>query len=129
MPSHRNATRLRRLGALMLLVIAGVHFQQYVDFMSEVPTVGVLFLVNAAGGVGLLLALRSSDRLISLLAMIGSIGLAAGSLVSVGIALNGSFFSYSEPTLRLPIGIAIAAEVLLVVALVPPLLRNILKAS
>jgi hypothetical protein len=57
-----------------VLVVAGVHFQQYVDFMSQVPTVGVLFLLNAAGGAGLV------------------------------------FFGYSEPSLRLPIVIAVLAE-------------------
>ena len=120
-----------------MLVIAGVHFQQYVDFMSEVPTVGVLFLLNAAGGAGLLLAMLSGDRLIAVLAMVGSLGLAIGSLVSIGIALHGrffgivldgSFFGYQEPTLRLPIVIAVVAEVLLVFVLALPLARNIRKA-
>ena len=34
---------VRGTAAALLLVVAGVHFQQYVDFMSHVPTVGVLF--------------------------------------------------------------------------------------
>jgi hypothetical protein len=125
MPSRRTAQTLRNLGALLMLVIAGVHFQQYVDFMSEVPTVGVLFLLNAAGGAGLVVAMCSGERLIRLLAMTGSLALAAGSLVSIGIALSGSFFGYAEPTLRLPILIAIVAEALLIVVLIPPLVRNI----
>lgn len=102
---------LRLLAAGLVAVIAGVHFQQYVDFISEVPTVGVLFLLNAAGGAGLALALLSSDRLLRLLAALGSIGLAAGSLVSIVIALQGSFFGYQEPTLRLPIVIAMLAVI------------------
>jgi hypothetical protein len=125
MPSRSTARRLRQVGALLMLVIAGVHFQQYVDFMSEVPTVGVLFLLNAAGGAGLVLAMLSGDRLIAFLAMSGSLALAIGSLVSIGIALNGSFFGYQEPTLRLPILIAIVAEALLVAVLALPLLRNV----
>jgi hypothetical protein len=125
MATRRTAQTLRRAGALLMLVVAGVHFQQYVDFMSLVPTVGVLFLLNAAGGVGLLFALGSGDRLIATVAMLGSIGLALGSLVSIGIALDGSFFGYQEPTLRLPIVIAIAAEVLLVAVLLLPLIRTI----
>jgi hypothetical protein len=108
-----------------MLVVAGVHFQQYVDFMSLVPTVGVLFLLNAAGGAALLLVLLSGDRLIGTLAMLGSIALAVGSLVSIGIALQGSFFGYREPTLRLPIVIAIAAEVLLIGVLVLALVRSL----
>jgi hypothetical protein len=53
---------LRLLTAGLVLVIAGVHFQQYVDFMSRIPTVGV------------------------------------------------RFFGYAEPSLRLPILVAIVAE-------------------
>jgi hypothetical protein len=125
MPSRTTARRLRQLGALLMVVIAGVHFQQYVDFMSEVPTVGVLFLLNAAGGAGLLLAMLSGDRVTASLAMVGSLALALGSLASIGVALSGSFFGYAEPTLRLPIAIAIVAEVLLVGVLIGPLIRNV----
>lgn len=111
MRALRSAPPARLLAAALVAVIAGVHFQQYVDFMSEVPTVGVLFLLNAAGGAGLACALLSGERRLRLLAALGSLGLAAGSLVSIFIALQGSFFGYSEPTLRLPIVIAIAAEI------------------
>jgi hypothetical protein len=128
MPSQGTAQTLRRVGAVLLLVIAGVHFQQYVDFMSLVPTVGVLFLLNAAGGAALLLALLSGERLIRTLAMLGSIALAAGSLVSIAIALEDSFFGYEEPTLRLPILIAIVSEVLLIGVLALPLVRGIRRA-
>ena len=117
LPSLRGAPRLRLLAAALVAVIAGVHFQQYVDFMSEVPTVGVLFLLNAAGGAGLVLALLSSDRALRMLAVLGSAGLAVGSLVSIAIALAASFFGYSEPTLRLPIVIAIVTEVAVIPAL------------
>ncbi|HWH10989.1 MAG TPA: hypothetical protein VG165_07670 [Solirubrobacteraceae bacterium] len=125
MVSRSTARTLRRVGALLMVVVAGVHFQQYVDFMSEVPTVGVLFLLNAAGGAGLLFALLSRDRLISALAMSGSLALALGSLVSIGIALGGSFFGYQEPTLRLPIVIAIVSEALLIGVLIAPLIRSV----
>jgi hypothetical protein len=115
--SLRIPSGLPLLCAGLVAVIAGVHFQQYADFISEVPTVGVLFLLNAAGGAGLVLALLSSERALRLLAASGSIGLAIGSLASIAIALGGSFFGYSEPTLRLPIVIAIVAEVAAVPAL------------
>ena len=110
MLSPRSITPPRLAAAALIAVIAGVHFQQYVDFMSEIPTVGVLFLLNAAGGVALAIALLSEERLVRLLAAVGSIGLAVGSLVSIAIALSSSLFGYSEPTLRLPIVIAIVAE-------------------
>jgi hypothetical protein len=100
-----------RLAAMLMAVIAGVHFQQYVDFMSEIPTIGVLFLLNAAGGAGLAVALLSREPLLRALAALGSLGLALGSLVSIFLALSGGIFGYQEPTLRLPIVIAIAAEI------------------
>lgn len=113
---------LRLLCAALVGVVAGVHFQQYVDFMSEVPTVGTLFLLNAAGGAGLVLALLSGERVVRLLAIPGSLGLAIGSLVSIAIALLGSFLGYSEPRLRAAIVIAIVAE-----ASVIPLLAILLR--
>lgn len=117
------------LGAGLVAVIAGVHFEQYVDFMSEVPTVGVLFLLNAAAGAGLAVALLSAERRLRLLAAIGSIGLAAGSLTSIAIALSGSFFGYSEPTLRLPILIATVAEAVVIPLLLLSLRRELLISS
>lgn len=115
--------RLRVLAATLVLVVAGVHFQQYVAFMSLVPTVGVLFLLNAAGGAGLALALLGPDRTLRSLASMASIGLCVGSLVSIAIALQGSFFGYAEPSLRLPIVLAILSEVLAVPILASQLRR------
>lgn len=112
MPVITTHPRLRVLASALVLIVAGVHFQQYVDFMSLVPTVGVLFLLNAAGGAGLALALLSSDRTLRSLAVVGAIGLCLGSLVSIAIALQSSFFGYAEPSLRLPIVLAIASEIL-----------------
>lgn len=117
MAYRRAGSKLSVLAGVLVAVVAGVHFQQYIDFMSRVPTVGVLFLINAAGGAGLAFALLSRERLLVLLASIGSIALAAASLVSVMIALGGSFFGYSEPTLRFPIVIAIVAEALAILVL------------
>jgi hypothetical protein len=120
---------LHLFGAAAVAVIAGVHFQQYVDFMSEVPTVGVLFLLNAAGGAGLAGALLSPERQLQLLASVGAIGLATGSLVSIAIALAGSFFGYSEPTLRLPIVIAIVAEAAAIVVLFAPARGELMRRA
>ena len=105
-----SRSRVGVVAAVLVAVVAAVHLQQYVDFISEVPTVGVLFVLNAAGGAGLAVALISRERPLRLLAAVGSIGLAAGSLISIAIALTGNFFGYGEPTLRLPILIAIIAE-------------------
>ncbi len=121
--------RLDLLAAVLVAVIAGVHFQQYVAFISEVPTVGVLFLLNAAGGAGLSFALLSRDARLRLLAAVGAIGLAAGSLISIAIALSGSFSGYSEPTLRLPIVIAIVAESLAIPVLIATVARELHRVS
>ena len=109
----RSPGKQRQLGlvaAALVAVIAAVHFQQYVDFMSQVPTVGVLFLLNAAGGAGIAAALLSRDVRVRWAAASGAVGLALGSLVSIVIALQGTFFGYAEPTLRFPIVLAIIAE-------------------
>jgi hypothetical protein len=124
MGSLETQRRLGVLAAALVAVIAGVHFQQYVDFMSQVPTVGVLFLLNAAGGAGIAAALLSRDVRLRRLAAAGAVGLAAGSLVSIVIALQSSFFGYEEPTLRFPIVLAIIAE-----ALVLPVLGLLLARS
>jgi hypothetical protein len=124
MSRARDKSSLALAAAMLVGVIAGVHFEQYIEFMSKVPTVGVLFLLNAAGGAGLALALLSNDRGVRLLAAVGSIGLAGGSLVSIAIALGGSFFGYSEPTLRLPIVIAILAEAVAIPVLISMLVRE-----
>jgi hypothetical protein len=110
MGSPRTTRGLRLICAALVGVIAGVHLQQYIAFMSEVPTVGTLFLLNAAGGAGLMVALLSRERMVRVLASVGSLGLAIGSLVSIGIALSGSFLGYSEPSLRSAIVIAVVAE-------------------
>lgn len=125
----RGRSALGLLAAGLVALIAGVHFQQYVDFMSEVPTVGVLFLMNASGGAGLALALGSSERPLRVIAALGSIGLAVGSLTSVAIALSGNFFGYSEPSLRLPILIAIIAEATVIPVLLVMLRRELTTRS
>jgi hypothetical protein len=119
-----RAPHLRLLCAALVAVIAGVHFQQYIAFMSAVPTVGPLFLLNAAGGTGLVLSLLSGERVLRLLAIGGSLGLAIGSLVSIGIALEGNFLGYSEPSLRPAIVIAIAAEAAVIPLLLISLSRH-----
>jgi hypothetical protein len=96
--------------AALVAVIAGVHLQQYISFMSRVPTLGPLFLLNAAGGAALSAALLGGDPRVRGAAVLGGAGLAAGSLIAIAIALQTSLFGYHEPSLRLPIVIALAAE-------------------
>jgi hypothetical protein len=112
------------VAAVLLGIVAGVHFQQYVSFMSEIPTIGTLFVLNAAGGAGLAVALLQSDRTVRILAALGGLGLVVGSLVSIAIALSGHLFGYQEPTLRVPILIAIIAEGLAIPVLALELRRE-----
>ena len=106
---------LRHLGALATLVVGAVHLQQYADFISDVPTIGVLFLLNGlgAGVVAILLATRHAP-----LGALGGIVLSAGALVSIAISMtDNGLFDYTEPTLRTAVVIAIAAEAAAIVLL------------
>jgi hypothetical protein len=64
---------------------------------------------HASHSGGIAAALLSRDARLRRLAA-GAVGLATGSLVSIVIALQSSFFGYQEPTLRFPIVLAIIAE-------------------
>ena len=113
--SPAPATALRYLGAIATLVVGAVHVQQYADIISDVPTIGVLFLLNglAAGVVAILLATRRAA-----LGALGGIALSAGALVSVLISMtDGGLFDYTEPTFRSAVVIAIVAEAAAVVLL------------
>lgn len=107
------ADRLRVGGGLATLVVGAIHLQQYADFIKDVPTIGTLFLLNSfgAGLVCLLLATRGRA-----LAAVGGIAVAAGALISLGIAryASGGLFDYVEPTFRGPVLISIVAEVIAV---------------
>ncbi|MEA2190568.1 MAG: hypothetical protein QOI73_689 [Solirubrobacteraceae bacterium] len=116
--SARDALRL--LGAAATLVVGVVHLQQYADFIHDVPTIGVLFLLNAAGAgaVAVVLATRRAT-----LGALGGIALCAGAIVSIAISMSaGGLFDYTEPTFRAPVAIAVAAEAAAIVLLVAYLL-------
>ena len=118
--SARAADALRRLGALATIVVGVVHLQQYADFIHDVPTIGVLFLLNAAGAgaVTILLATRRAA-----LGAVGAIGLSAGALVSIAISMTDrGLFRYTEPTFRAPVAIAVVAEVAAIALLLAYLL-------
>lgn len=108
--------QLRTVGALLIVGVGVVHLEQYLDFIKDVPTIGVLFLLNAfaAGVIVLLLA-----GPFTLLASASGIALSVGSLISIAVARYASsgLFDYREPTWRTPIVIAVALEVAAVAAL------------
>lgn len=106
---------LRYLGALATIVVGAVHLQQYADFISDVPTIGVLFGLNGlgAGVVVVLLATRHA-----VLGALGAIALSAAAIISILISMtDAGLFDYTEPTLRPAVVVAIASEAIAIVLL------------
>ena len=111
----------RRLGALALLVVGGVHLQQYLGGgYNAIPTIGPLFLLNAISaavvGVALLAPLHRlmrdtrADLAVGILAAAGA-AIAIGSLVALYVSETGTLFGFAENGFAPPIVIAIVAEV------------------
>ncbi len=110
-----SADALRYFGALATVIVGAVHLQQYADFIADVPTIGVLFLLNGlgAGVVTILLATRHAR-----VGAIGGIALSAGALVSVLISMTDTgLLDYTEPTFRSAVIVAVAAEAAAIVLL------------
>jgi hypothetical protein len=129
---------LRRLGALTLLVVGGVHLQQYLAGYSDVPTIGALFMLNAIGagvvGVALLapferlLSDRRADLTAGLLAALGAT-IAVGALIALFISESQPLFGFMEDGYSTPIVIAIASEAITAVLLVPVAVANLRRAA
>jgi hypothetical protein len=110
-----SADLLRLLGALATLVVGAVHLQQYADFIADVPTIGVLFLLNGLGA-GVLAIMLVTRR--AVLGAIGAVALSAGALVSLLISMSdGGLFDYTEPAFRSAVVVSVAAEVAAIVLL------------
>ena len=117
---HFTPLRMARaLGALAMLVVGGVHLEQYtVAHFSVIPTIGPLFLVNfiAATIVGLVLAfpVGRGARLIrlrlDLLAALAGIGVSVGAFAGLLISEHTPLFGFMEHGYRLEIVIALVAE-------------------
>ena len=119
-------TVTRTLGALALLVVGAVHFQQYqYEFYSSIPTIGPLFLANfvAATALGLVLLVpirRPGGRLRKLVdevAALSGVGLAAGAFVGLLISEHTPLFGFMEHGYRFAIVLALASEAVVVVML------------
>jgi hypothetical protein len=102
----------RYLGALSLVVVGIIHAQQYYDdYFNVVPTIGTLFLLSfvGAGVVGgmLIIPVRRLGRdvgdLILVLAALGGIGIAFGSLVALMISEYTPLFGFMESGYRLAV--------------------------
>ena len=116
MSIRATAHLLRWLAVIATLVVGGVHLQQYADFIRDVPTIGVLFVLNAAGA-GVVAVLLVSRRGAALGAL-GGLALSGGALVSILISMTSSgLFDYREPDLRMAVAVSIVAELLAIVLL------------
>ena len=111
----------RYLGAASILVVGAIHAQQYYDaYFSVVPTIGTLFLLSFVGaavvGVALLAPVRLLGRrvgdLILVLAALGAIGIALGTLVSLLISEYMPLFGFMESGYRLAIVLTLLFDVL-----------------
>ncbi len=116
----------RYLGAVSILLVGAVHAQQYyAAYFSVVPTIGTLFLLSFVGsgvvGVVLLAPIRRVGRnagdLILVLAALGAIGIALGSLVSLLWSEYMPLFGFMESGYRLAIVLALLFDVLTTVFL------------
>jgi hypothetical protein len=115
----RSLTATRMLGALALLVIGGVHYQQYhYAFYSSIPTIGPLFLLNSisatALGLFLIVPVKSRlgrrGRLLDQLAALAGIGVAVGGLVALLISEQTPLFGFMEHGYRFVIVLTIASD-------------------
>jgi hypothetical protein len=129
---------MRRLGALTLLVVGGVHLQQYLAGYSDVPTIGALFVLNAMGAavvaVGLLAPFervfsdRRADLTAGLLSSLGAM-IAVGALIALFISESQPLFGFMEDGYSTPIVIAIFAEAITTMLLVPVAAANLRRAA
>jgi hypothetical protein len=116
----------RYLGAVSILGVGAVHAQQYyVAYFSVVPTIGTLFLLSFIGsgvvGAVLLAPVRRLGRnlgdLILVLAALGAIGIALGSLASLVVSEYMPLFGFMESGYRLAVVLALLFDVLTTVFL------------
>jgi hypothetical protein len=126
---HRSevaAEVARYLGALSILVVGVIHAQQYYDaYFSFVPTIGTLFLLSFVGsgvvGVTLIAPVRRLGRsigdLILVLAALGAIGIALGSLASLLVSEYRPLFGFMESGYRLAIVLTLVFDSLATVFL------------
>lgn len=129
---------MRRLGALTLLIVGGVHLQQYLAGYSDVPTIGALFLLNAIGAavvaVGLmapnerLMSDRRADLAAAVLSAVG-VMIAVGALIALFISESQPLFGFMEDGYSTPIVIAIASEALTAILLAPVAAANLRRAA
>jgi hypothetical protein len=129
---NRSLTATRALGAIALLLIGGIHYQQYrYAFYSAVPTIGPLFLANFIGAtmLGLFLLAPGKSRLghlgnlLEQLAALAGAGLAASGLAALLISEHTPLFGFMEHGYRLVIVLTITSEAVAIALLTRFLIR------
>ena len=117
----------RYLGAVSIVVVGAIHLQQYYDaYFRVVPTIGTLFLLSFIGagivGAALLAPTRLLGRRIGdgvhVLAAVGAIGIALGTLASLLYSEYEPLFGFMESGYRLSIILTLLFDVLTTVFLV-----------
>lgn len=121
--ADRPTDLLRYAGIVAILLVGGIHLQQHDSFIGDVPTIGTLFLLNAAGAAAIALALAAGTGRLALVAALGGIGLSAGAIVALLVARYGTIFDYTEPTFRAGVVLSLVFEVLAVVILAGLIVR------
>jgi hypothetical protein len=125
-PAIAVATWTRYLGAIALLGVGLEHLEQYsVDYYSEIPTIGTLFVLNFAsaalvafGLVAPVQRLRGrAGRWAAPLLSIAGIGVAAGSLAGLLVSESSGLFGFMEVGYRSAIVLSIGLEVATIVLL------------
>jgi len=118
---HVVAETARYLGAASVLVVGGIHMQQYYDaYYRTVPTIGTLFLLSFVGaglvGVTLFAPLRRlAGRLGAwalALAALGGIGVGLGTLIGLLVSEYTPLFGFMEVGYRLAIVLTLVFDVL-----------------
>ncbi len=117
---------LRAVGALALIAMGALHLQQYYSAgYSALPTIGTLFVLNFAGGVGLGLALlapvellpgRAGAIAVPLVAFAGA-AIAATSIAFLLISEQTPLFGFLETSTSPAITVALLAESIATAAL------------
>jgi hypothetical protein len=134
----------RYLGAVSIVVVGAIHAQQYYDaYFSVVPTIGTLFLLSFVGsgvvGAALVAPVRRLGRklgdLVLVLAALGGVGIALGSLVALLVSEYTPLFGFMESGYRLAIVLTLVFDSLATaflgafVAIVAPQLARALRAG
>ena len=114
-PTHghaRTSEIARYFGAASILVVGGIHAEQYYEaYSSQVPTIGTLFLLSfiGAGIVGAVLLAPVwllGERLANLIlgvAALCAIGIALGTLVGLLVSEYTPLFGFMESDYRLAV--------------------------